>query len=81
MEQTMNFDNSHEGLVKLFELHPKGAKFLCPECGTELLVILSGAEAREKQKHPGVYCTNDPKHVFRMFNLTGHPREDRGLPQ
>jgi hypothetical protein len=81
VEQTMVFDDSHEALVKLFDLHPKGVKFLCPQCGVELLVILSMAEAHEKQKHPGVYCTTNPEHVFRMFNLTGQPREDRKGPQ
>jgi hypothetical protein len=69
------FDNSHESLVALFEEHPKGVVFTCPKCGVDLQVALSKEEALEKKVHPGVYCPIDPSHVWRMFNLSGSPRE------
>lgn len=67
------FTNSHESLVALFEEHPKGVVFTCPNCGTDLQVALSKEEALEKQLHPGIYCPVDPSHVWRMFNLSGSP--------
>lgn len=69
------FDSSHESLIALFEEHPKGVIFTCPACGVDLHVALSKEEAIEKQIHAGVYCPKDSSHVWRMFNLSGSPRE------
>ncbi len=64
-----SYENSIEMLNKLVELHPKGVEFLCPVCGATLIVILTNEEAQKWEKHPGIYCPKDSKHVWRMFNL------------
>lgn len=78
MDEPIVFDNSREMLNMLWLEHPRGRRFLCPTCGRELEVILSWDEARQLQKHPGVYCpAGEPGHVFRMFNLGPHPSMPR----
>lgn len=74
MTDPIIFDNSREMLGKLIELHPKGVKFLCPVCHSELDVVLSWDEARSVGKHPGIYCpSQQPSHVYRMFNIPRDP--------
>ena len=65
------FTDSRESLVELFELHPRGVVFTCPECGEDLIVVLSKEEARRTQLHPGIYCPTNSSHVWQMFNLSG----------
>ncbi len=71
MSEKPVFDQSHESIIKLFELHPKGVVFRCPICDCDLDIALTNEEAKEKQIHPGVYCPTDSSHVCRMFNISG----------
>lgn len=46
-----------------------GDRILCTICNSELLVVLKYTNIPKLEKHPGVYCLEDIKHVNISFSI------------
>ena len=63
------YENTVEILNLMFSDARKETNLLCPKCSAILIIITDWPEAKEKGRHPGVYCPKDSGHVVRLFNI------------
>jgi hypothetical protein len=69
------YDGSPDSLEKALDAYSKGDSLLCPNCGSELLVIID-KESRAKHKmRPGIYCLVNPKHMYAILLLSDEHEE------
>ena len=67
------YRGSAESLAKALELHGKGIPVYCPICEAPLKILATREEAGGEQRHPGIYCPVDERHVLELFNLRPSP--------
>lgn len=65
--------NRSMSLNDVLDAVERGERVLCPECGAELIVALDVDTLAKLQVHPGVYCSNDLKHVSILVETKAVP--------
>lgn len=63
MDKTLVYDQGVHAIANAYELHSRGVKFVCPQCGGELEFNLDTKKARPDAKRPGIYCPTSESHI------------------
>jgi hypothetical protein len=70
---TQVYDGSREMRARIEVLVVEGVTLLCPRCHAELIVALDLESIQKHKVHPGIYCSQSPRHFFEMHELKRDP--------